>query len=129
MIHCDTVQWPLLRIHFPGYPRDEDVTRWLVECDTLLARQSSFLVISTFAKHYQFSQAARRQQAIWYKKIKGQLAQYCLGMIRVTRDEPLIQRLRNPAVAKGIPFPCIVVDDLPQANHQAQQLLQQAGLL
>jgi hypothetical protein len=85
-------------------------------------------VISTFAEHYHFSQAGRRQQAIWYKKIKERLARYCLGMIRVTRDELIIQRLRNPAIAKGIPFPCIVVDDLSQANQRARQLLQQAGL-
>lgn len=124
-IPCDAQAWPLLRMHFPSYPSDQAVAKWLADLDHLLQRQQPCVVISTFSEHYQFPQTARRQQALWFKRNKDLLKAYCLGMVRVTKDTEMIAKITSNAMREGMPFACIPADDITSAEKIANDLLKQ----
>jgi hypothetical protein len=124
-IACDTSAFPIIYLHFPSYPQDIVVENWLKEMDQLLERAAPGVIISTFAPHYQFSSNARRMQALWFKKNKKRLANLCLGMIRVTKDKDLIQKITSAAMRKGMPFICIPVSTMLDAKNVALGLIAQ----
>lgn len=124
-IKCDTSAFPIIYLHFPSYPKDEIVYAWLNAMEELLDRAMPGVVISTFAANYQFSSDARRAQALWFKKNKKRLANLCLGMVRVTKDKNLIQKITSAAMRKGMPFICIPVATLFDAKNVALGLLAQ----
>jgi RimJ/RimL family protein N-acetyltransferase len=121
-IHCDAAEWPLLRLHFNDHPRDDDVKSWLANVDILLARRERFVVISTFGEHYQYSPAARRYQALWFKQNTDALAS-CIAMVRVTRDAEMRAKITSNAMRKGMPFVCIPAHSIPEAEAIAARLI------
>lgn len=122
-IHCDTSDWPLVRIHFPDHPQEEDVKQWLHECEMILARDERCVVLATFAEHYQFSASARRYQALWFKRNVARLAASCIAMLRVTRDLQMIGKITTNAMRKGMPFICIPASSVNSAEDIARRLL------
>jgi len=122
-IDCDPKDWPVVRMHFPDTPSDNAVDHWLSEVDKLLERASPCVVISTFSPHYQFSTHARRMQALWFKQNKKLLNAYCLGMVRVTTDQNMIDKITSHAMREGMPFFCFPAKDIVEAEQIADGLL------
>ncbi|WP_150464201.1 hypothetical protein [Francisella sp. XLW-1] len=129
MIDCDISKWPIVKMHFGSSPSYKDVLSWLDKCSQILKKQQKFLVISTFSEQYQFEHKARLKQAKWFKESKPELAKWCLGMIRVTNDPIMIKKINAPAMAKGMPFSCIAVDNTCSAWEKAQQILIEDNLI
>ncbi|MBK2124693.1 hypothetical protein [Fangia hongkongensis] len=128
MIRCNINDWPVVRMHFHSYPSYEEVINWLSDCDRILKEKREFVLISTFDEHYQFEHRARKKQAIWFKSVKNELSKWCLGMFRVTQDPVIIKKINAPAMSKGMPFQCIVVEDVKKAELQAHELLTKCNL-
>lgn len=122
-IDCIIDQWPIIHIHFPSFPTDKTVSNWIIQLESLVAKSEPYVVITTFSRNYQFSQSARKEQMIWFKRNKGRLSQYCLGMLRVTTDTDMINKLNNPAMKKGMPFKCIACPSISTATKMAHDLL------
>ena len=127
-IHCDISEWPLVRIHFPDHPQDEDVRHWLQEIDGILSQRQLCVAICTFAEHYQFTTSARRYQALWFKNNIELLAASCLAMVRVTRDQDMIAKITSNAMRQGMPFICIPAHSVKEAEYIAQRLLHKANI-
>ncbi|WP_150467557.1 hypothetical protein [Francisella sp. SYW-9] len=129
MIECNMSKWPIVNMHFGSYSNYDDVLNWLNFCDEILEKQQKFLIISSFSEKYQFEHNARVKQAKWFKKSKPKLSKWCLGMIRITQDPIMIEKINNPAMHKGMPFRCIVADNFNDASKQAQQILMKNNLI
>jgi hypothetical protein len=129
MIKCDIQKWPIVNMHFGSLPSYEDAINWLETCDEILKKKQKFLIISSFSENYQFEHNARIKQAKWFKKSKPELAKWCLGMIRITQDPIMIEKINAPAMAKGMPFKCIAVDNFNIALEKALQILTQENLI
>lgn len=122
-ITCNTHNWPIIHLHFPSFPQDEMVSRWISELDNIINRHEPYIVISTFDNNYQFSQNARKEEMYWFKRNKPLLNEYCLGMLRITRDEEMLAKLNSPAMKKGMPFRCIPCASLEEANLIALDMI------
>lgn len=122
-ISCKIQDWPIVRMHFPNNPTDVAVESWLNEIDIILERKNPCVVISTFDEHYQFSPEARKKQALWFKRAKAKLNQFCLGMVRVTHDEEMIKKITSNAMRQGMPFICTPASTLLEAEFIAKKIL------
>jgi hypothetical protein len=123
VITYDDSRLPLLFLHFPSYPNDLQVAKWLTKLNQITKTKMPYVVISTFDDCYQFSQEARKLQMRWFKQNKIILAEYCLAMLRVTTDTEMIQKLNSSAMINGMPFRCIPVASKEEALKQAQMIL------
>jgi RimJ/RimL family protein N-acetyltransferase len=126
-IGCDISNWPIVRLHFPSYPVDNAVVQWLHKLDTIITIGAPFVVISTFDTDYQFSQASRKEQVFWFKRNKSLLEKYCLGMLRVTTDPVMREKLNNPAMHRNMPFRCIPCTSLEHAEQMASLCVSEFG--
>lgn len=123
IIGYDDSKLPLLFLHFPSYPDDLQVEKWLERLNQITRTKTPYVVISTFDDNYQFSQEARKLEMRWFKQNKPVLAEYCLAMLRVTTDVDMIEKLNSPAMANGMPFRCIPIASKEEAIKQAEVIL------
>lgn len=123
IIQCEIGKWPIVRLHFPSYPTDQAVSKWLNQLDLFLSIKEPYIVISSFDQNYQFSQQARKEQVKWFKSNKEMLKKYCLAFLRVTTDQEMIAKLKLPAMGRGMPFQCIACSSIDEAMTKAQKML------
>lgn len=128
-ITCDLDHWPIVNLHFPSYPTDDAVKNWIQKIDKVIDKKDPYIVISTFEENYQFSQNARKEEIFWFKRNKPILQKYCLGMLRVTTDTEMIRKLNNPALNKGMPFPCIACNTWNIAYDMALKILKNHNII
>jgi hypothetical protein len=123
MINCDFTTWPIIRMHFGSNPTYTDAITWLKHCDEILEKKQEFLIISTFEENYQFEHKARIKQAKWFKSVKPELKKWCIGMLRVTNDPIMVDKINSSAMKKGMPFKCTAMINLESAWTQANKIL------
>lgn len=113
--------------HYRGKVGLKEVESWAQDMETIIASGKSFVVMTENAQLEDFEPEGRKHQVLWFKQNKPALAECCLAIVRVARDDLQAEKLARPQLQKAFPFPLIVVEN-PQEGFKEIEALKPTGL-
>ena len=129
----DDSRFPLvfLRAHEEVYSSVEEVLDRNRQIESLLEKQQHFVLIADPSDHDHDDETPeeRRAKALFFKQIKAQMKQYCLGLVIVEGHAPLNAAARVAAVAasKALGFSVQFAADEEQAAVKGTLLLERGA--
>lgn len=127
----DLSDWPTVFIHFPELGVPNRTQRLLGGLDRLLEQKQRFVAVWIQARHGHEREPHEdeRQGAIWVKRNKVALIDYCIGYLYLTTDPDVKESLLAmfPKVKSLLPFPKVIVDSEDEALEAASKLFHSCG--
>lgn len=120
----DSTDFPLVRLHMASVAPE-----WESEFAALFARCQRFVLLSVAAPDAQrdASPGERKQHALWLKRNRPALAEWCAGavIVQTSRSLAIASRVMAPAMAKAFGFPIRIVEREIDIDAEVEQLLDQ----
>ncbi|CAB3733072.1 hypothetical protein LMG24238_05912 [Paraburkholderia sediminicola] len=120
----DTTDFPLVRLCTEYNEPD-----WESQFDALFARAQRFVLFSVGAPadEQDAPQGERKQHALWLKRNRPALAQWCAGAVIVHTSHTLAvaSRVMAPAMAKAFGFPIRIIENEADVSAEVARLLGQ----
>ena len=115
--------WPFLWVQFTGVVTVDHVQQWLLEMDKALERAVPYVMVMENGSLIDFPQEGKKNQVLWFKSHRDQVATYCRGIVRIARDRQQADKLLRPQVQKAFPCPLRVVYTVEEAFRTGAELL------